>query len=267
MQHESPIRPLVVIPTYNERENISRLIPAVLDTDAALHVLVVDDGSPDDTAGAVLELKEKEYDERVFLKSRTGKQGLGRAYVNGFNWGLAKGYDFLIEMDGDWSHHPRYLGRMLELSAEADFVVGSRYIPNGGTLNWGAGRRVLSRFGSLYSRLILGVRIADFTGGFNGWSAEVLRKINLNTLRSNGYSFQIELKYRAHKLGFRHAEFPIIFDERRAGKSKMSFSIALEALWRVWGLRFFSNRILKEMNSPAQSVGTQPESTDIHTTG
>ena len=156
MQHESPIRPLVVIPTYNERENISRLIPAVLDADAGLHVLVVDDGSPDDTAGAVLELKEKEYAGRVFLKSRPGKQGLGRAYMDGFNWGLSKGYDFLIEMDGDWSHNPRYLGRMLALAGEADFVVGSRYIPNGGTLNWGVGRRVLSRFGSLYSRSILG---------------------------------------------------------------------------------------------------------------
>jgi dolichol-phosphate mannosyltransferase len=267
MQHESPVRPLVVIPTYNECDNISRLVPAVLDADAGLHVLVVDDGSPDDTAGAVSELKDKEYAERVFLNCRPGKQGLGRAYVDGFNWGLTKGYDFLIEMDGDWSHHPRYLGRMLELATEADFVVGSRYISDGGTLNWGAGRRILSRFGSLYSRLILGVGIADFTGGFNGWSAEVLRKINLSTLRSNGYSFQIELKYRAHKLGFRHAEFPIIFDERRAGESKMSFSIALEALWRVWGLRFFSDRILRNMNLPDQSVETQPESKDIHTAG
>ena len=156
MQYKSPARPLVVIPTYNERENISRLIPAVLSVNDGLHVLVVDDGSPDDTAGAVLELKEKEYAGRVFLNSRPGKQGLGKAYVDGFNWGLANGYDFLIEMDGDWSHHPDYLSKMLQLAEEADFVIGSRYISSGGTLNWGTGRRMLSKFGSLYSRLILG---------------------------------------------------------------------------------------------------------------
>jgi len=258
MQYKNPVKPLVIIPTYNECENISRLIPAVLGEDAGLHMLVVDDESPDDTAGAVLESRKK-YTGRVFLISRSGKLGLGRAYVDGFHWGLANGYDFLIEMDGDWSHNPRYLPKMLQLAKETDFVVGSRYIPNGGTLNWGAGRRILSKFGSLYSRLILGVRIADFTGGFNGWSEEVLRKIDLNTLRSNGYSFQIELKYRANKLGFKHAEFPIIFDERRAGKSKMSGSIALEALWRVWSLRFFGNKVLRNMNSPSRSVETRTE--------
>ncbi len=249
MPDKIPVKPLVVIPTYNERDNVSRLIPAVLDMDADLQVLVVDDGSPDNTAVAVLDLKKK-YSGRVFLESRSGKRGLGRACVDGFRWGLANGYDFLIEMDGDWSHHPKYLGKMLRLAKENDFIIGSRYVPDGGTLNWGAGRKILSKFGSLYSRLILGVRIADFTGGFNGWSAEVLRKIRLDTVRSNGYSFQIELKYRAHKLGFRHVEFPIIFDERRAGKSKMSVFIALEALWRVWGLRFFCN-IIQEGRKPS----------------
>lgn len=266
MHYKSPVRPLVVIPTYNERDNMPLLIPAVLGEDSSLHVLVVDDGSPDETAGAVLELK-REYSGRVFLNSRPGKRGLGSAYVDGFNWGLANGYDFLIEMDGDWSHHPAYLGKMLQLADEADFVIGSRYIRHGGTLNWGAGRRVLSKFGSLYSRVILGVGIADFTGGFNGWSADVLRKIGLSTLRSNGYSFQIELKYRAHKFGFQHVEFPIIFDERRAGKSKMSLIIALEALWRVWGLRFFRNEIGVDTNSASTPVGTRSESTDIQTTG
>ena len=266
MQYKSPIRPLVVIPTFNERENISRLIPAVLSENLTLHVLVVDDGSPDNTAGAVLELKKK-YSDRVFLNSRSMKLGLGRAYVDGFSWGLAHGYDFLIEMDGDWSHSPRYLGEMLQLANKADFVIGSRYVPGGGTLNWGVGRRMLSKFGSLYSRLILGVRIADFTGGYNGWSAEVLRRINLSTLRSNGYSFQIELKYRAYELGFKLVEFPIIFDERRAGKSKMSGSIALEALWRVWGLRLLRKRVLREMNSPSRSVETQADSTDVRSAG
>ncbi len=239
MRNGNPIKPLVVIPTYNERENVSRLIPEVLSVDPALHVLVMDDGSPDNTAGAVMALKTKDNAGRVFLNAGSEKLGLGRAYVNGFNWGLANGYDFLIEMDGDWSHHPRYLRKMLQLAEEADFVIGSRYIRGGGIQNWGAVRRILSKLGSLYSRLILGVCIADFTGGFNGWSAEVLRKINLSELRSDGYSFQIELKYRAHKLGFRHVEFPILFDERRAGKSKMSGFIVLEASWRVWRFRLF----------------------------
>jgi dolichol-phosphate mannosyltransferase len=267
MRCQYPGRPLVVIPTYNERENISRLIPAILGEDAGLHVLVVDDGSPDGTAGAVQQLQRKEYAERVFLNTRPSKYGLGKAYVDGFKWGLANGYDFLIEMDGDWSHHPRYLGKMLQSAKEADFVIGSRYVPRGGILNWGTGRRVLSRSGSLYSRLILGVPIADFTGGFNGWSAEVLRKIKLDTLRSNGYSFQIELKYRAHKLGFSHAEFPIIFEERRAGKSKMSGAIALEALWRVWRLRFFGTGSLKKAGQPSRPVETRGEPNDVRTTG
>jgi dolichol-phosphate mannosyltransferase len=232
-----PAKPLIIIPTYNERDNIEQLIPAVMNVDSRLHVLVVDDGSPDDTAGAVLNLKGNSYAQRLFLCSRTGKLGLGSAYVNGFNWGLANGYDFLIEMDADWSHSPQYLAKMLVCAAKADFVIGSRYVSGGGTLNWGTGRRLLSRFGSLYSCVILGTYIADFTGGFNGWSAYVLSGIGLNKLRCNGYSFQIELKYRAHKLGFEHVEFPIVFDERRAGKSKMSLAIALEAFWRVWQLR------------------------------
>jgi dolichol-phosphate mannosyltransferase len=237
MTPKYPAKPLAIIPTYNERNNIEQLIPAVLSVDNRLHVLVVDDGSPDDTAGAVSALQECGYAQRLFLCSRPRKLGLGSAYIDGFNWGLANGYDFLIEMDGDWSHPPCSLERMLELAIKVDFVIGSRYIAGGGTLNWGIARRVLSRFGSFYSRVVLGMPIADFTGGFNGWSALVLSGIGLHKIRSSGYSFQIELKYRAHKIGFSHVEFPIIFDERRAGKSKMSFAIALEAFWRVWQLR------------------------------
>jgi dolichol-phosphate mannosyltransferase len=228
----------VIIPTYNERDNLGRLIPAILDTDSRLHILVVDDGSPDNTAGAVLELKGGGYGSRLFLESRRGKLGLGSAYIRGFKWGLAQGYDFLIEMDGDWSHRPQYLAMMLQLARDADFVIGSRYVPGGGTLNWGLGRRLLSQFGNLYARRILNPKIADFTGGFNGWASEVLRKINLDAVRSDGYSFQIELKYRAYQQGYRSVEFPILFDERRAGKSKMSVFIALEACWRVWEFRF-----------------------------
>jgi dolichol-phosphate mannosyltransferase len=237
MRRQNPEKPLIVIPTYNEHDNISGLIPAILQIDPRFHLLVVDDGSPDGTADAVHELKRTLDPERIFLLSRSGKLGLAKAYLDGFAWGIGKGYDFLVEMDGDWSHDPKYLAEMYRLSREADFVIGSRYVPGGGTLNWGLGRRALSQFGSLYSRSILGVRIADFTGGFNGWSAEVLEKIGLHTVQSEGYSFQIELKYRAHRLGFQHREFPIVFRERRAGRSKMSGAIALEAFWRVWSLR------------------------------
>jgi len=236
------VRPLVIIPTYNERGNVERLIPAVLEVDGCLHILVVDDASPDGTAAEIAGLQKEKYPHRLFLISRPGKMGLGSAYVQGFKWGIGKSYDFLIEMDADWSHPPKFLKTMLELAPATDFVVGSRYISGGGTLNWGKGRRMLSKFGSVYSRAVLRAHFTDFTGGFNGWSANVLRAVGLDTLKSNGYSFQIELKYRAHKLGYRHIEFPIVFDERRAGSSKMSTAIALEAFWRVWQLRIRNSR-------------------------
>lgn len=232
------VNPLVIIPTYNERDNLSRLIPEILGTNPSLHILVVDDGSPDNTGRAVLDLKEDSYGPRLDLKTRPGKLGYGSACIQGFKWGLAGGYDFFIQMDADWSHQPKYLQAMLRLAEGADFVVGSRYVPHGGILNWGMGRRLLSKFGNFYARFLLGVDLADFTSGFNGWSGDVLQRINLDAIRSNGYSFLIELKYRAHQLGFRHVEFPIIFEERRAGKSKMSAAIALEACWRVWALRW-----------------------------
>jgi len=233
---QDSFRPLVIIPTYNERGNIQRLIPEILNLDERIHILVVDDGSPDNTAEAVSVLMDS-FPGRVLLSRRPGKMGLGSAYVHGFLRGLDEGYGFFIQMDADWSHHPRYLPEMMRLAGDADFVIGSRNVPGGGALNWGLGRRILSRFGSLYARAVLGVKIADFTGGFNGWSAEALRGVDVQSLRSNGYSFQIELKYRAHRLGFRFREFPIIFEERRAGKSKMSAAIAMEALWRTWKLR------------------------------
>jgi dolichol-phosphate mannosyltransferase len=241
------LRPLVVIPTYNERDNLGQLIPVILGMDGGFCVLIVDDGSPDGTAAAVLDLKEQHYGQRLFLEARAGKMGLGSAYVHGLTWGLAAGHDFLIQMDADWSHHPKYLETMLRLAREADFVIGSRYVEGGGTNNWGAGRRLLSRFGSLYARLILRAGIADFTGGFNGWAAEILRKVGLDAIRSDGYSFQIEMKYRAHRLGYRHIEFPILFDQRRAGKSKMSASIALEAFWRVWELKLMGGKKARRM--------------------
>jgi len=233
-----PVKTLVIIPTYNEKDNVERLIPAVLGIDRRLHVLIVDDKSPDRTADAVQELmKRDEEAPRLFLQSRPRKLGLGSAYVLGLKWGLSNGYDFMIQMDADWSHDPRYLQKMLQLANAADFVIGSRYVAGGGTLNWGLGRKLLSRFGSSYCRLVLGVNICDFTGGFNGWSDRVLREINLDDIRSDGYSFQIEMKYKASRLGFKHVELPIIFKERRAGKSKMSAAIAFEACWRLWQLR------------------------------
>jgi dolichol-phosphate mannosyltransferase len=265
------LRPLVVIPTYNERDNLRRLIPAVLAANSRLHILIVDDSSPDDTAELVRELKQNFFGPRLFLETRQGKLGLGTAYVHGMTWGLRRGYDFLIQMDGDWSHAPEDVARMIDFGRRTDFVVGSRYVPDGGTVNWGAGRRLLSKFGSFYSSLILRADFADFTGGFNGWSAETLTGMGLDTVHSDGYSFQIELKYRAHQLGYRHIEFPIVFSERRAGKSKMSAAIALEASWRVWQLKLhYSNRVRRpaplkaaalEAAAPAATLET-PESAD-----
>jgi dolichol-phosphate mannosyltransferase len=164
--------------------------------------------------------------------------GLGTAYVAGFRWGLEQGFESIIEMDADFSHDPKYLPTMLQLLDSHDFVIGSRYVPGGGTVNWGLGRKILSRGGSLYSRLILGANIRDFTGGFNGWRRKVLESVELGSLRSDGYSFQIELKYRAFRRGFRFVEFPIVFEDRKVGKSKMNRRIVIEALGRVWSFRF-----------------------------
>jgi dolichol-phosphate mannosyltransferase len=242
-----PSHPLVIIPTYNERENVTGLVPAVLAVDKRLEVLIIDDASPDGTAGGVLKLKEQSCASRLHLQSRAGKLGLGSAYVHGFRWGLDKGYDFLIQMDADWSHDPAAIATMLQLAEKFDFVVASRYVPGGGTLNWGAGRKLLSKCASAYARFVLRTDFADFTGGFNGWSRDVLKAVSLDELRSDGYSFQIELKFRASQLGYTHVEFPIVFTERRAGESKMSLSIALEACWRVWEFKF--NPIARPVNN------------------
>jgi dolichol-phosphate mannosyltransferase len=194
-------------------------------------------------------------DNRLFVETRTGKLGLASAYVRGFSWALASGYDFMIEMDADWSHQPKYLPEMLRLAQEHDVVIGSRYVVGGGTLNWSFGRKLLSRGGSLYARFVLGVDIRDFTGGFNGWHSNVLQRVGINTISSQGYSFQIELKYRAAQQGFSCVEFPILFDERRAGESKMSAAIAVEAMWRVWAIRWSKRGTHRE---PAK----RPESAD-----
>lgn len=230
------LRSLIVVPTYNERENLPLLLEAVLKVvPAEVEILVVDDGSPDGTGKIADDWAARE--SRVHVLHRTGKLGLGTAYVAGFRWGLDQGFEQLIEMDADFSHDPKYLPVMLKSLESHDVAIGSRYVPGGGTVNWGLGRKVLSRGGSLYARTVLGAPIRDFTGGFNGWRRKVIEAVDVGTLRSDGYSFQIELKYRAFKKGFRWTEFPIVFADREVGKSKMNRRIVFEALARVWSFR------------------------------
>ncbi len=228
---------LIVIPTYNEVENLEPITSAVLGvTPETVHILIVDDGSPDGTGKLADQLASR--NPRIHVLHRTQKQGLGPAYIAGFKWGFQNQFQYLIEMDADFSHHPRFLPKMIELVEKYDFVIGSRYVTGGGTVNWGLMRKIISRGGSLYARTILGAPIRDFTGGFNGWNRKVLEAIDLDTLEAGGYSFQIELKYRAFKRGFKFTEFPILFEDRRVGNSKMSSKIVIEALSLVPQLRF-----------------------------
>lgn len=228
---------LIVVPTYNERENVAELTRAALEqAPTYVDILIVDDNSPDGTGGIADQLARK--NSRIRVLHRPGKQGLGKAYVAGFQWAFEQGYDLIVEMDCDFSHDPRYLPTMFDLLSRNDVVIGSRYVDGGGTRNWGLFRKIISRGGSFYARTILGAPINDFTGGFNGWHRRVLEGMGLETLRSDGYSFQIELKYRAYRLGYRIKEFPIVFEDRKVGHSKMSKRIVLEALKRVWEFRF-----------------------------
>lgn len=228
---------LIVIPTYNERRNIEPLLRRVWEINDALHVLVVDDNSPDGTAQAVAELMRGVGRDRMFLLSRPGKLGLGTAYVAGFKWALARDYARVLEMDADFSHDPAYLPALLQASGQYDLVLGSRYVPGGGVRHWGPVRRFISRGGSLYARTILGLPFRDLTGGYKCFRREVLAAIDLDAVRSNGYAFQIEMTYRAYLKGFRIAEIPIVFADRTVGKSKMSRHIFLEAVGMVWRLR------------------------------
>lgn len=227
---------LVCIPTYNERENIPNIISEVLAASPQVHILVIDDNSPDKTGDVVRELQKTE--NRIHLLSRAGKQGLGKAYLAGFAWGLQNGYDVITEMDADFSHRPVDLVKILEAAQTSDFVIGSRYVAGGATANWGILRKIISRGGSLYSRIILGYPLNDWTGGFNAWNRRVLEAIELDQVKSNGYSFQIELKFRSLRKGFKGVEVPILFEDRRVGQSKMSLKIVLEAFYRVWSIRF-----------------------------
>jgi dolichol-phosphate mannosyltransferase len=230
------MKTLIVIPTYNEKENVQTIVPAVFAQNLGVDILVVDDNSPDGTGSIVREMQKNI--PQLNLLSRPGKQGLGKAYIAGFRWGIDQGYEAIVEMDADFSHRPEDLGPLLNTLKQNDFAVGSRYVEGGRTVNWGIMRKIISRGGGIYSRLILGFPLNDWTGGFNAWKKETLIGIDLATVESNGYSFQIELKYKAMKKGFKGAESPIVFEDRRVGQSKMSLKIVLEAFWRVWLMRF-----------------------------
>lgn len=227
---------LIVIPTFNERENLERIIAAIHEVVPHVHILVVDDGSPDGTGEIADGLAAA--DERIHVKHRTGKLGLGTAYIAGFKWALERDYERVMEMDADFSHDPKYLPTMLDEAERHDMVVGSRYVPGGGTQNWGLWRRFLSRGGGLYSRTILGVKVQDLTAGFICYRRETLERLDLDDVTSTGYVFQIELKYRVHRLGMSIKETPIVFPDRVAGESKMSGDIAREAITQVWKLKW-----------------------------
>jgi dolichol-phosphate mannosyltransferase len=229
----------VVIPTYDERENVEVIVDAVraeLDRLGAEHVvLVVDDSSPDGTGEIADRLAAS--DSHVQVLHRPQKRGLGPAYIAGFEHALAGGAELIVEMDADFSHDPSYLGPLLEAARDADLVLGSRYVEGGGVANWGLRRRIVSRGGSWYARMVLGLDVRDLTGGFKCFHRRVLEAIDLDEVRSQGYAFQVELTYRAIQLGFRVAEIPIRFTERREGRSKMTRGIVLEAAWMVPSLR------------------------------
>ena len=232
-------RALVIVPTYNEKDNIARLIPAVLAQDPGIDILVVDDGSPDDT-GAVVEAIAAS-DPRVHVIHRKEKLGLGTAYVAGFRWALERSYDLIFEMDADFSHAPEIIPEFLKAIANADLVVGSRYQDGHvNVVNWPMSRLFLSYAANIYARRVTGLRIFDATGGFKCFRRKVLEAINLSQVKSNGYAFQIEMTMRAWKKGFRIVEIPIVFVDRTEGSSKMSKRIVREAVWMVWRLRWWS---------------------------
>ena len=232
---------LVIIPTYNERENITVILQAIFDLHQDFHVLVVDDGSPDGTADVVRSL-QADMEGSVFLVERKGKLGLGTAYIHGFKWALNQGYNFIFEMDADFSHNPADQPRLYDAckNGGADVAIGSRYVRGGGVRNWPKNRIALSKGGSLYTRLILWTPVADQTAGFVCYRREVLETINLDEIHFAGYAFQIEMKFAAWKLGFKLKEVPILFEDRKFGESKMNRGIVKEGILGVLKLRWYS---------------------------
>ena len=230
---------LVIIPTYNEIENIEKMIRTVFDLPREFELLIVDDGSPDGTANKIKEL-QKEYVGKLYIEERQGKLGLGTAYIHGFKWALARNYDYIFEMDCDFSHNPKDLVRLLEACENgADVAVGSRYCKGGKVSNWPLGRILMSYFASVYVRLILWIPVKDTTAGFKCYRKKVLETLELDKIRFMGYAFQVEMKYRAYKKGFKIMEVPIIFTDRVLGISKMSTKIFKEAFIGVIQMRFF----------------------------
>jgi dolichol-phosphate mannosyltransferase len=228
---------LVLLPTYNELENLPRMVAAIHEVQPRIHILVIDDNSPDGTGALADQLAEADTQARIHVLHRQGKEGLGKAYIAGFKWGLEHGYDYLQQMDCDFSHRPEDLPKLLEAIRDADLVIGSRYVEGGGVKNWPWYRFLISRGGGMYARTVLGRSVGDFTGGFNGYRRKVLETLELDRVESNGYSFQIEMKWRTLNAGFRVKEVPILFVEREVGVSKMNSSIVREALLMCWKLR------------------------------
>ena len=231
---------IVIIPTYNEKENIEKIIRAVFALEKCFHILVIDDGSPDGTAAIVKGLMQQEFADRLFLMERTGKLGLGTAYIAGFKWGLAHGYDYIFEMDADFSHAPSDLPRLYSACADEgyDLAIGSRYISGVNVVNWPMGRVLMSYFASKYVRFVTGFKVHDTTAGFKCYKRRVLETIDLDAIRFKGYAFQIEMKFTTYKCGFKIKEVPVIFVTRVEGVSKMNSSIFGEAFFGVMRLRW-----------------------------
>lgn len=228
------LKPIILVPTYNEASNIKDFINEVLKIVPDIYILVIDDSSPDNTAEIVHSMCNK----RVFILKRVKKRGLASAYIDGFRYGKNLGFNAFIQMDADFSHKPDYLPIMIENLKKYDFVIGSRNIKGGGVQNWNLLRNLISKLGSIYARGVLTCPIKDLTGGFNGWNLSVINEIGLENIISKGYCFQIEMKYKAYKKGFKYIEFPIIFPDRKSGESKMSKEIFFEAVRNVFKIRF-----------------------------
>ncbi|ROL58933.1 polyprenol monophosphomannose synthase [Bacteroidetes/Chlorobi group bacterium MS-B_bin-24] len=233
------MKAIVIVPTYNEAENIANLIDKIFSVDSNLNILVIDDNSPDGTAEIVKRISEK--DPRVHLIQRPGKLGLGTAYIEGFKYALANGYEAIFEMDADFSHNPEDIPRFLDALEDADLVIGSRYLTGVNVINWPLRRLMLSYFANLYTRIITGMPVRDATGGYKCFRAEALKQIDLDKIKTNGYGFQIEMNFRFWAKGFRVKEIPIVFVDRRNGVSKMNKKIILEAVFLVWKLKLCKN--------------------------
>jgi dolichol-phosphate mannosyltransferase len=251
---ENQVKSLIVIPTYNERENIRSLVADVLQCVPTTDLLVIDDNSPDGTGQLVDELARQ--DPRIHALHRPGKLGLGTAYVRGFRYAIEQGYDLVFEMDADFSHDPRYLPDFLREAENADLVIGSRYIRGGGTPNWSALRRFVSGGGNIFARAVLGIPVHDCTSGYRCYRTAALRTLNLDAIRAQGYAFQVEMAYNFWKSGYRTREVPIVFVDRRVGKSKMSRKIFLEAFLWVVRTRFTGDADVRRPPTETEGAGS-----------